>query len=85
MVGHILKCYVSIIFLQCRGDQFRIAFTHLGEIRSIIPSTVNVLALTATAHIVHIQCRTYSQPQLIAPRLIATLSGWVGCEQLMPT
>ena len=32
-----------------RGDEFRTAFAHLGELRSIIPATVNVLALTATA------------------------------------
>lgn len=31
------------------GDQFRTAFAHLGDIRSILPSRVNVLALTATA------------------------------------
>ena len=35
--------------LFCRGDEFRTAFAHLGEMRSIIPSDVNVLALTATA------------------------------------
>ena len=32
-----------------RGDDFRIAYAHLGELRSVIPSHVNVLALTATA------------------------------------
>lgn len=33
------------------GDTFRIAFAHLGELRSIIPTKyyVNILALTATA------------------------------------
>ena len=31
------------------GDEFRIAFAHIGELRSLIPSTVSVMALTATA------------------------------------
>ena len=33
----------------CRGDEFRKEFSRLGEVRSILPSNVNVLALTATA------------------------------------
>ena len=32
-----------------RGDEFRVAFALLGELRSIIPTGVNILALTATA------------------------------------
>ena len=42
---------MSLIFLlvSSRGDEFRIAYAHLGELRSVIPSHVNVLALTATA------------------------------------
>ena len=35
--------------LNCRGDEFRVAFSRLGEMRSLIPSTVNIMALTATA------------------------------------
>ena len=31
------------------GDQFRRAFARIGDLRSLIPKTVNVLALTATA------------------------------------
>ena len=31
------------------GDQFRRAFAHIGDLRSLIPKHVNVLALTATA------------------------------------
>ena len=31
------------------GDKFRTAFSKIGELRSIIPKGVNVLALTATA------------------------------------
>ena len=32
-----------------RGDGFRCKFSHLGEIRSILPENVRVMALTATA------------------------------------
>jgi len=31
-----------------RGDEFQIAFTQIGDLRSIIPDEVNVLALTGT-------------------------------------
>ena len=33
----------------CRGESFRYDFLLLGEVRSIIPSDIHVLALTATA------------------------------------
>ena len=33
----------------CRGDTFRPEFSHLGEVRSIVPESVHVMALTATA------------------------------------
>ena len=33
----------------CRGDDFRITFKQLGELRSIVPSNVTMMALTATA------------------------------------
>ena len=36
-------------FTLYRGEQFRREFSHLGEIRSIIPECVRVMALTATA------------------------------------
>ncbi len=32
-----------------RGDKFRREFSHLGEVRSIVPTSVRVMALTATA------------------------------------
>lgn len=32
-----------------RGEKFRTEFSHLDEVRSIIPKNVNVMALTATA------------------------------------
>ena len=31
------------------GDQFRVVFSHIGDIRSLVPSHVNLMALTATA------------------------------------
>ena len=31
------------------GEEFRVAFAHIGEIRSLIPVGVNIIALTATA------------------------------------
>ena len=31
------------------GERFRTAFSELGTLRSLIPSEVNILALTATA------------------------------------
>lgn len=39
----------TILLLLCRGDTFRREFSRIGELRSIIPSNVNVMALTATA------------------------------------
>ena len=39
----------GILFYCFRGMNFRRAFSHLGEIRSIIPENVHVMALTATA------------------------------------
>ena len=32
-----------------RGDNFRVAFAKLGTLRSILPNSVNVMALTVTA------------------------------------
>ena len=34
---------------NCRIEKFRTEFSHLDEVRSIIPETVRVMALTATA------------------------------------
>ena len=41
--------FFNNVVLFNRGDDFREDFARLGEIRSIIPSHVNVMALTATA------------------------------------
>lgn len=35
--------------LLCRGETFRKEFSHLGDVRSLVPETVRVMALTATA------------------------------------
>ena len=34
---------------MCRGDDFRKEYSRLGEVRSILPQNVHVMALTATA------------------------------------
>lgn len=36
-------------FRFSRGEKFRTEFSHLNEVRSIIPTTVKIMALTATA------------------------------------
>ena len=39
------------------GDQFRISFSKIGNLRSIVPSNVNIMALTATAtHETYTKC-----------------------------
>ena len=40
---------IIMVNLFSRRDQFRTAFAHLGDIRSILSSNVNILSLTATA------------------------------------
>ena len=49
----IFSCYATFlhhfIFTVFRGDSFRKAYAHLRDIRSLLPSGVNVMALTATA------------------------------------
>ena len=43
-----MTLYIFFVFFF-RGDSFRSEFTHLGEIRSIVPESINLMALTATA------------------------------------
>lgn len=63
---------MSLIFLlvSFRGDEFRIAYAHLGKLHSVIPSHVNVLALTATATVATLRavetCLNLQNPALIA-------------------
>ena len=40
---------IHAFILLHRGDEFRTAFARLGEVRSLIPPSVGVMALTATA------------------------------------
>ena len=44
-----LAIYCMCILFMCRGEQFRKAYSRIGEIRSILPPSVPVMALTATA------------------------------------
>ena len=36
-------------FVLYRGGQFRASFDQLGQVRSLVPSHVNIMALTAMA------------------------------------
>ena len=58
------------ILLFFRGESFRRAFLQIGEIRSLIPPSVNVMALTATATV---ETRSYVCKQLgmIKPLIIS--------------
>ena len=40
----------------CRGDEFRTIFAKLGNIKSLLPDKVNILALTATATVETLEC-----------------------------
>ena len=46
-----MKChnYLSISLLYDRGSSFREDYSKLGEVQSLIPTSVHVMALTATA------------------------------------
>lgn len=35
--------------MTCRGETFHLEFSRIGELRSIVPPLVNMMALTATA------------------------------------
>ena len=48
---NILTLWLVIIVLHYRGDTFRPALLRIGEIRSLLPPNVNILAMTATASI----------------------------------
>ena len=46
-----IECAIALyrfVYLY-RGDKFRTAFASIGEVRCLIPSDVNIIALTATA------------------------------------
>ena len=48
VVSDMCNEYVNII-LSCRGESFRKAFFEIGTVRSLLPKSINVMALTATA------------------------------------
>ena len=43
------KYCICVYLIICRGDDFRVAFARIGDVRSILPNNVHILALTATA------------------------------------
>ena len=43
------SCQLINYYHYCRGQYFRREFSNLGQVRSLIPPTVNIMALTATA------------------------------------
>ena len=43
----LINIYNALI--TCRGESFRTAFSRLSEVRNIVPSSVKLMALTATA------------------------------------
>lgn len=43
-----LQCVMVVCYI-CRGDEFRKSFAELGTVRSLVPTNVQVMALTATA------------------------------------
>ena len=49
MVGNILESILCHDVYFYRGERVRTEFASLGEVRSLIPSHVHVMALTATA------------------------------------
>ena len=49
-------CITVIVCFPCRGDDFRVLFAEIGDIRGLIPKTVKILALTATATRETLEC-----------------------------
>lgn len=49
MSNNFVQWFDRGVFCLYRGDEFRTAFASIGELRSIIPSNVNIIAVTATA------------------------------------
>ena len=45
------KVYKSLLILLYRGKTFRTDFSHISEIRSLLPKWTNLMALTATANL----------------------------------
>jgi len=51
----VLHLFIVCFFAQGGRDKFHTAFAQIGEVRCLIPSNVNVMALTATATIEMLQ------------------------------
>lgn len=60
----------SLLYLSCRGETFRREFANIGEVRSLIPDSVHLMALTATATVKtrNAICKTLG---LVKPVIIA--------------
>ena len=41
--------FISLLYLLCRGEHFRLAFSRLCDVRSLMKGEVHIMALTATA------------------------------------
>lgn len=55
------------------GDQFRTTFAQIGDLRSLIPSTVNIMALTATATSETLCCKMQTFNGQTHPHSLASL------------
>ena len=49
VVAAVIADSVYFLCFPFRGDSFRREVTHLGETRSVVPESINLMALTATA------------------------------------
>ncbi|XP_019854955.1 PREDICTED: ATP-dependent DNA helicase Q-like SIM [Amphimedon queenslandica] len=54
------------------GDKFRLAYSQLGDIRSLLPTNTNVMALTATA--------THETYKVVCQRLSLLNQKLIGCQ-----
>ena len=54
------------------GDKFRLAYSRLGDFRSLLPTSTNVMALTATA--------THDIYKVVSKRLSMTNQKLIGCQ-----
>lgn len=59
-----------LINARCRGEDFRKEFHKIGEVRSILPQWVNVMALTATAAR-PTQKAIYQRLGMVSPRVVS--------------
>ena len=62
-------CFLMLTDRFFRGEDFRADYGHLGEVRSLLPTTVKVMALTATANQVS-RTKTIESLRMETPKLI---------------